>query len=86
MKLKIKRLRSFPEKLITSFTVGQLKVIAGVLTNLAAGWFGSILIFPNLFTIKIPTTFLFVLTYSLGFGILSMLAAAKIEDYLNDGK
>lgn len=72
--------------MVTAFTIGQLKVIAGVLTNLAAGWFGSVLIFPSLFEIKIPSTFVFVLTYSLGFGILSMLAAARIEDYLHDGK
>lgn len=86
MRIKIKAFKNLPQKMIISMTIGQLKVIAGVLTNLAAGWFGSIFIFPSLFVIKIPSTFFFVLTYSLGFGILSMLAAARIEDYLNDGK
>ena len=64
-------------------TKGQLRVIAGVLTNLAAGLFGSILIFPGLADIS-EEDFLIILTYSLGFGILSMIVASMVEDKIND--
>jgi len=71
-----------PIKVGFYLTDNQLKVISSVLSNLAAAWFGSILVLPGLYEIKSIWTFLFMLTYSLCFGILSMLAAAKIEDYL----
>jgi hypothetical protein len=65
-----------------SLTNGFLKVSAGVLTNLAAGWFGAVLIFPQFIEFRSPGEALVVLTYSMCFGILSMLAASRIEDYL----
>ncbi len=68
-----------------SLTNGFLKVSAGVLANLAAGWFGSLLILPEFTKLKSPNETLLILTYSVCFGILSMLAAARIEDQI-DGK
>lgn len=64
-------------------TNGFWKVSAGVLTNLAAGWFGAVLIFPQFLEFKSPGYTLIVLTYSFCFGILSMLAAIRIEDQIN---
>lgn len=65
-----------------SITNGFLKVSAGVLTNLAAGWFGAVLIFPQVIEFKSPSEILVVLTYSLCFGILSMWVAGRIEDQM----
>ena len=47
-----------------------MKVISSVLSNLAAGW------------IEIAS----LLTYSVSFAIVSMLAAARIKDQLDNGK
>ena len=66
-------------------TNGFLKVAAGVLTNLAAGWFGAVLIFPQFIEFKTLGETVIILTYSSCFGILSMLAATRIEDQI-DGK
>jgi hypothetical protein len=63
-------------------TSGQLKIISSVLSNLAAAWLGSIIVLPGVFRITSTTELLVLLTYSLFFATLSMLAASKIEDKL----
>ena len=82
MRIRIKIRKSALNKLKISLTRGQLKVTAGALTGLASGWIGSLVIFPGLFEINSLWDFILLLTYSLSFAIVSILSAAKIEDYL----
>jgi len=61
---------------------GQLKTISAVLSNLAAGWLASIIIFPGIFRIRTISEILLLLTYSISFATLAMYLSAKIEDSL----
>ncbi len=46
---------------------GFLKVISSILSNLSAGWIGSIIIFPGFFKIEDASEFVILLTYSITF-------------------
>lgn len=66
------------------FTRGQLKTISAVLSNLAAGWLATIVIFPGIFGLSTLTEALVLLTYSISFAMLAMYLSAKIEDRFYD--
>ena len=61
---------------------GFLKVISSILSNLSAGWIGSIIIFPGFFKIENASEFVILLTYSITFATLSMYFASRIENKL----
>lgn len=67
-------------------TKNLLKIVSSVLSNLGAGWIGSLVIIPGLFSNRPPIEIASLLTYSVSFAIVSMLAAARIEDQLDNGK
>lgn len=63
-----------------TFTIGQLRTISAVLSNLAAGWLASIVIVPGIFGLRTLTETLILLTYSFAFATLAMYLSSKIED------
>lgn len=63
------------------FTKPWLRVLSGLLINLAAGWFGISFITPTFEHITSFAIF-FTLIKDIVFGILCLIAAAKIEQIL----
>lgn len=63
------------------FTKSWLRVLSGLLTNLAAAWFGVAFITPILANVS-PPLFIFTLTKEIIFGTMFLLAAVKIEGEL----
>ena len=57
----------------------KLRVLSGFFTNLAAGWFGAVIIFPNFEQPPTPNS-LTLLTFDLLFGIPCLLVAFQLED------
>jgi hypothetical protein len=56
-----------------------LKVLSSVLSNMAAGWLGSILILPGVFSLSSTKDIIFLLTYTIPFATLALISAEKIE-------
>ena len=58
----------------------QLEVLSDLFTNLSAGWFGTILIFPGIFRSDDPITMLRILLVNIAFGILSLQIAFRLKE------
>lgn len=66
------------------FTSKSIAVYAEVFTNLAAGFFGSFVIFPGIFGIKTPLDFLGLLIVNLPSGILCLLIALRLKEQTDE--
>ena len=55
-----------------------LEAIADLLINLAAGWFGTVLIVPNFSGVEYPDN-LKILTTDIVLGIVSLIIAVKLK-------
>lgn len=55
-----------------------LTIVSDLFINLSAGWFGAIIILPNLFNLKSILNLAVLLT-NLLFGIISILIAFKLK-------
>lgn len=66
-----------------NFSQPRIEVIAEVFTNLAAGFFGSILVFPGIFGLRRPSDLLALLILNVPSGILCLLIAFKLKEYLH---
>lgn len=60
----------------------QIEVFGDVFTNLAAGFFGSLIIFPGIFGIGGIEDLTGLLLINLPSGILALLIALKLRDYV----
>ena len=58
----------------------RLGIIAELFTNLSAGWFGAIVIFPNLFNYRNNIELILSLTLNFSLGILSLLLAFYFKE------
>ncbi|KKS73528.1 hypothetical protein A2781_00475 [Candidatus Gottesmanbacteria bacterium RIFCSPHIGHO2_01_FULL_42_27] len=58
----------------------RLEIFADLFTNLAAGWFGAIVIFPNLFHFNNISELVLSLTLNFSLGLLSLLLAFYFKD------
>jgi len=61
------------------FTPNRLSILSQLFTNLAAGWFGVVLIIPGVAKLESFDDFLW-LTKNLLFGILSLLVAMTLSE------
>lgn len=59
----------------------QIDVLADIFSNLAAGFFASILVFPGIFGIQTIYDFLALLLINLTSGILCLNIAFKLKKY-----
>jgi len=62
----------------------QFDVLGDLFTNLSAGWFGSILIFPGIYRSDDPATLLRILLINVAFGILSLQIAFRLKEQSNE--
>lgn len=62
----------------------HLKTISSVLTNLAAGWIGSIVVLPGVVRFRTFLELAIALTYSLSFATLAIYFVIKIEESIYD--
>ncbi|OGE18021.1 hypothetical protein A2769_01140 [Candidatus Daviesbacteria bacterium RIFCSPHIGHO2_01_FULL_37_27] len=63
------------------FTKPWLKVLSGLFTNLAAGWFGAVFIVPAFADTTHLSGIIVLIRYLLS-GIISLLISVKIEEIL----
>lgn len=59
----------------------KIEIISDLFTNLAAGWYGSIIIFPGIFQIKTLSEILNLLFISITFGTLSLCIAFYFKEH-----
>ena len=62
------------------FTPRKVEVIADLFTNLAAGWYGAVVIFPIVLRARDPFGYLVALTINIAFGTLSLLIAFRLKE------
>ena len=65
-------------------TAKRIEVFSELFTNLAAGFFGSLVIFPGIFGIKNISDLLPLLIINLPSGILALLVALRLKEYANE--
>lgn len=58
----------------------RLEILSDLFTNLSAGWFGTIVIFPNLFHFSNVVELILSLTLNFSLGILSLLLAFYFKE------
>ncbi|MBI2612143.1 hypothetical protein HYW54_05390 [Candidatus Gottesmanbacteria bacterium] len=59
----------------------QIEVFADLFTNLASGFFGTLIIFPGIFGLRSPLDLLALLIINLPSGILLLTIALKLKEY-----
>jgi len=57
----------------------KITVLSELFTNLSAGWFGAIIIFPGIFIVRDVNDVLLKLFINGFFGIISLLVAFKLK-------
>ena len=62
------------------FTVYRLEVLSELFTNLAAGWFGTIFIYPGVIGDKPVSEVLALLTVNIVSGTLSLILAFRLKE------
>ncbi len=60
-------------------TAELLQTLAEVFGNLAAGWFGSIIVFPGIWSIVDQSVLLRQLFFAFAFGTLSILLSSRLR-------
>ena len=63
------------------YSKSRLGILSDLFTNLAAGWFGSIIVFPNLFQFSGLFELLLSLTLNFLLGILSLVISIYFKEY-----
>ncbi len=66
------------------FAKEKLEIWIDLFTNLAAGFIGSVIIFPGIFGIKVITDVLAILTVNLPLGILCLWLAFRIREEIHE--
>lgn len=63
---------------MTYLTPAKLRVLSGFFTDLAAGWFGAMIIVPNFSGLNTPNDYA-LLMFDVLFGIVSLMVAFQLE-------